>query len=345
MANPEHLAKLNEGVETWNEWRKSNHEMVPDLSGAELVWIALKGVELSRTNLRRANLAGAEFRGANFSAADLSWANLRDADLQDTNFSGANLIGSDLSGANLKGAYLAESNLNRANLSHADLGYASIGWTVFGNNDLREAKGLTTVRHEGASLIGIDTIYSSQGKIPMSFLRGAGVPELFIEYMPSLVASAAVQFYSCFISYSTKDQGFADRLYADLQNKGVRCWFAPHDIQGGKKLHEQIDAAIRMHERLLLILSPNSMSSKWVKTEIRNARKREVAEKRRVLFPVRLASYEALRDWALFDADEGEDLATEIREYYIPDFTEWKSHDSYQKEFEKLLRDLRMEGG
>jgi len=121
----------------------------------------------------------------------------------------------------------------------------------------------------------------------------------------------------------------------------VRCWFAPHDVQGGKKLHEQIDEAIRRYERLLLILSPNSMSSKWVKTEIRNARKREVAEKKRVLFPVRLASYEALRQWKLFDADEGRDFATEIREYYIPDFSEWKNHDLYVREFEKLLRDLR----
>jgi len=84
------------------------------------------------------------------------------------------------------------------------------------------------------------------------------------------------------------------------------------------------------------------MSSKWVKTEIRNARKREVAENKRVLFPVRLASYEALREWKLFDGDEGEDLATEIREYYIH-FSEWKNHDLYAREFEKLLRDLRRE--
>jgi len=34
----------------------------------------------------------------------------------------------------------------------------------------------------------------------------------------------------------------------------------------------------------------------------------------------------------------------EIREYYIPDFSEWKSHDLYQQEFEKLLRDLRTKG-
>ena len=85
------------------------------------------------------------------------------------------------------------------------------------------------------------------------------------------------------------------------------------------------------------------MSSKWVKTEIRNAHKREVAEKKRVLFPVRLASYEALREWKLFDADEGEDLATEIREYYIPDFSDWKNHDPYSEGLKNLLRDLKTE--
>lgn len=105
-------------------------------------------------------------------------------------------------------------------------------------------------------------------------------------------------------------------------------------------MHEQIDEAIRRYERLLLILSPHSMKSAWVETEIRKARKRERNEKRRVLFPVRLTSYDALRKWELFDGDEGKDLAAEIRQYYVPDFSEWKSHDSYQKEFEKLLRDL-----
>jgi hypothetical protein len=94
-----------------------------------------------------------------------------------------------------------------------------------------------------------------------------------------------IQFYSCFISYSTKDREFAERLHADLQDKGVRCWFAPHDIQGGKKIHEQIDEAIRLYDRLLLILSRDSMESKWVKTEIANARGREERENRRMLFP------------------------------------------------------------
>ncbi len=145
-------------------------------------------------------------------------------------------------------------------------------------------------------------------------------------YLPSLL-NEPLQFYSCFISYSTKDQEFADRLYADLQNKGVRCWFAPHDMQGGKKIHEQIDEAIRVYQRLLLILSPASIESEWVNTEIVKARKRELQEKRRMLFPVRLVNFQTLRDWECFDADAGKDSAREIREFYIPDFSDWKDHD------------------
>jgi len=71
-----------------------------------------------------------------------------------------------------------------------------------------------------------------------------------------------------FISYSTANQDFAERLHADLQARGVRCWFAPHDLEGGKKIHDQIDEAIRVYDRLLVILSRESMSSRWVKTEI-----------------------------------------------------------------------------
>jgi hypothetical protein len=89
-----------------------------------------------------------------------------------------------------------------------------------------------------------------------------------------LRAGSPIQYYSVFISYSSKEQDFAQLLYDDLQNSGVRCWFAPKDIQGGRKLHEQIDHAIQRNDRTLLILSENSMNSEWVKTEIANTRKK-----------------------------------------------------------------------
>jgi hypothetical protein len=161
-----------------------------------------------------------------------------------------------------------------------------------------------------------------------------------IGYITSI--AGAVQYYTCFISYSTKDQAFADRLYADLQAKGVRCWFAPYDIKGGRKIHEQIDEAIRVHDKLLLILSAHSMASDWVGTEIANAREREAREKKQMLFPITIAPFEEVKQWKKFDADRGTDSAREIREYYIPDFSNWdRDNGAYQKEFEKLVAALK----
>jgi hypothetical protein len=268
----------------------------------------------------------------------------------------ANFLFANLDGATLIKADLAGTNFTSASLSETDFTEAEAANTIFGNLDLSVAKGLETIRHGSPSTIGIDTIYRSHGKIPEVLLRGCGVPDDMISYIKSI--AGAIQYYKCFISYSTKDQDFADRLYADLQNKGVRCWFAPHDIQGGRKIHEQLDEAIRLHDKLLLILSEYSMNSPWVKTEILRAQKRETEKNKentnpggaglkgasgpskRVLFPITLVPYPALESWE-YPISSGVDLAEEIRQYFIPDFSNWKDHDLYQAAFQRLVRDLK----
>ena len=39
------------------------------------------------------------------------------------------------------------------------------------------------------------------------------------------------------------------------------------------------------------------------------------------------------------------DSAREIREYFIPDFSNWKDHDSYQTAFQRLVKDLKAGAG
>jgi hypothetical protein len=351
MANEEHLKILKQGVKAWNEWRRENTTVNPELRGANLQSADLVEANFLEGDFRKSDLSWARLRGVVLRSADLFQANLDEADLTWVNLRGANLREAelehtDLSHAVLRDADLQDANLSRAMFTGADLRGANFSWakvddTIFANVDLSAVRGLEHVIHGGPSIIGVETIYLSNGKIPLEFLRGAGVPDNFIEYMSSLVGTA-FEFYSCFISYSGKDQEFADRLFADLQREGVRCWFAPHHVQAGKKLHEQIDSAIRLHEKLLLILSPNSINSEWVQTEIAKARKREIQDGKRGLFPIRLnISFKELQEWECFDADRGKDSAREIREYYIPDFTMWKNHDQYQKEFKKLVRDLK----
>lgn len=322
MANPEHLKIIKQGIEAWNEWREKNFAIRPDLSRVNFSW----------ANLSRANLTEANLMWANLSGADLRWAALDGGvDLSDADLSRANI-----EGANLSGAFLIGTNLSGADLNGAALMGAWIGRTVFTDIDLSTVKGLKNVRYFSPSSIGIDTIYKSRGNIPEVFLRGCGVPESFIAQIPALVAALeSIQFYSCFISYSSKDQDIANRLYADLQNKGVRCWFAPEDLKIGDKFRLRIDESIRIYDKLLLVLSEHSVSSQWVEKEVETAmeREREDEKHRTVLFPVRLddAVNEIKAGWP----------ADVRRTRHIGDFTHWKDHDSYQKAFDRLLRDLK----
>ncbi|MBN1567954.1 MAG: toll/interleukin-1 receptor domain-containing protein [Acidobacteria bacterium] len=351
MANDKHLAILKKGVAAWNKWREDNPGISPDLSYADLRATNLALVNFAEANLSHADLIESDLAQAIFLRSDLTAAILHHANLFKSTFYGAylpraNLSWADLSYANFCNANMSETILfgvgfSQTRLDQANIVSAKLAYTIFSNLDLSMTRGLDKLDHQGPSTIGIDTIYRSKGRIPDEFLRGAGVPDDMIGYIHSI--AGAIQFYSCFISYSSKDQEFAERLYADLQAKGVRCWFAPHDVQGGQKLHEQIDQAIRVYDKLLLILSESSMNSEWVKTEIANARQRETREKKQMLFPVALVPYERIREWKAFDADTGKDSAREIREYYIPDFSHWKDIDSYQKAFDRLLRDLKAE--
>lgn len=373
MANEEQVRVLREGVEAWKRWREEHPDVRPDLSEAYLAGADLRGVGLWQANLggaclREASLRGANLSGANFWHADLSgadlsgarlyeaklswanlsgadlsgailsWTDLNTADLRHANLSGANLEGADLhlaklSEANVSLAYLNGVNLSWADLSGVDFRGARVAYTVFSDVNLSDVKGLEAVVHKGPSTIGIDTVYASGGRIPEVFLRGCGVPDELIAYVRSLVVRA-IEFYSCFISYSSKDQDFAGRLHTDLQAKGVRCWFAPEDLKIGDRVRQRLHEAIRVQDKLLLILSEHSVASDWVELEVEAALEKE---RRRdgqdVLFPVRV-------DGAVMTADEA--WAAEIRRTRnIGDFSRWKDHDAYAAAFERLLRDLK----
>jgi uncharacterized protein YjbI with pentapeptide repeats len=295
VANEEHVKRLKQGVAEWNAWRKEKHSSA-----------SLSGADLSDTDL---------------SNADLSNANLSDANLNDTI-----LCGADLSQANLIGAKLVSTNMVGANLS-----LAALGETVFANVDLISVIGLETCKHLGPSIVDHRTLQKSKS-LPLSFLRGVGLPNALIDYLPSLL-NQAIQYYSCFISYSSKDQDFADRIHADLQNNGVRCWFAPHDMPIGGKILDTIDEAIRLRDKVLLILSEHSIESDWVEDEVSKGFAEERKRDETVLFPVRLddAVIETSEAWAVKLRDQRN----------IGDFRGWKNHDGYKRSFERVLRDLK----
>lgn len=333
MPNEEHLNILTQGVVAWNEWRRQNPYIQPylndaDLRSADLRGASLRYVQLGRVNLQHANLSGADLIGALLNGADLTEADLSHADLKGAKFGSANL-----SNANLRSTDLLYSIFQNAVLNDADFTGSRWGGTIMSEIDLSRVRGLETVDHAYPSTLGIETIYKSQGHLPEVFLRGAGVPETFLSYMPTLTrAEQSIQFYSCFISYSTKDEDFARRLYADLQSVGIRCWFAPSDLKIGRRLTSSINEAIRVHDKLLLILSEHAIRSDWIGIEVRNALRKELEQQSPVLFPVRL-------DDAVFRSRE--EWAWELKDRYIADFRDWKEPAKYQRSITRLIMDLK----
>ena len=105
--------------------------------------------------------------------------------------------------------------------------------------------------------------------------------------------------------------------------------------------NQQIETAIRVYDKLLIVLSEASLQREWVMTELRKARKAARQTGKHKLFPVRLTDFATLRDCSCCDADRGKDLATELRETFIPDFSHWKEHDQFDAAFARLLKDLR----
>ena len=352
MANEEHLKILQQGVAAWNQWRKDHPMIQPDLSAAdlsaaELSEVDFSGSDFSRADLREANLRKAIFFRAKLNLASLGGADFSQAFLAQADFSRANLVGANLSGANLSradfsGANLIRANLSLPNLSGADLSKAVVGYMTFANVDLSMVKGLDTVKHFGPSTIGIDTIYRSQGNIPEVFLRGAGVPEPFIANMKSLVAAmSAIQFFSCFISYSHADKDFARRLHNELQMRGIRCWLDEHQLLPGDDIYHQVDSGIRLWDKVLLCCSESSLKSWWVDNEIGTAFEKEQqlmnerGTKVQAIIPLNLDGYLFSDKWA-------SGYQAQIRRRLAADFTEKANFDD---QVERLIRALRADAG
>jgi len=317
------LAKLSEANFSEAYLRES------DLSETDLRRAYFIRTDLVRVDLWEANLNRADFRWAYLVGTNLKRANLSDADLRWAYLSEVNL-----SEANLKNANLVKTNLIKTDLNRTHLEDVTMAWTHFGDVDLSVAKDLNTAKHQGPSSIGIDTICRSKGKIPETLLRDAGVPDSFIQNMGLLIENSYT-FHSCFISHAAKDQPFAEKLHADMQSLGVRCWFATEDMKIGDLTWDSIYHFIRMREKVLLVLSGNSIASNWVEIEINAALEEENKRKTPILFPICL-------DWSVMNTDVAwVDYINKTRNIF--DFSKWQDPNAYRQSLEWLLGDLKIQ--
>ncbi len=119
-----------------------------------------------------------------------------------------------------------------------------------------------------------------------------------------------------FISYSKKDSDFALKLAEDLQEAGFKIWI-DRSIGGGEDWRETIEENLKAAEEVIIVVSPNSMDSEWVRHEGSLAYGWE-----KQLFPVLMTPVDALPPW--------------LEEYQWVDFVD----TPYEAAFDALVADL-----
>ena len=344
MADEEHWNIIKQGTQAWNDWRRANPEIRPDLtgvslSGRDLGNLRLSNVDMNLCTLKRANLRGSDFWRTDLNLSDMSGANLSRSyfgrsHLHTANLSGADLanvrfIGADLSGANLSNTRIFHTHFIDSDLSAADFSHAWINEAAFANVDLSKAIGLETVHFIGPSTLGIDSIYRSSGLIPTAFLRGCGVPEEFIRLIPTLSFTSPLQ-CTCYLGFNSMDRVFCEKLYGDMQANGVRCWLLPDDKGSG--IRPQMDDVAHVYHKLVAICSRNSMRSSGFTDQLVQALEVEQHERRNVLFCI-------TRDDALAQ-DWTHPQKELVQATVVADFRHWEKPESYERGLEKVLRAL-----
>ena len=120
-----------------------------------------------------------------------------------------------------------------------------------------------------------------------------------------------------FVSYSRSDKERVAPLVAAIKAKGWSVWWDPA-IDAGQQFDDQIDAELQAASVVVVVWTPTSVASRWVRGEARDAAERGI------LVPVRF---------------EGARLPIDVRAIQTTDLDKW-GEDPASAPFQELLRSL-----
>jgi TIR domain len=139
-----------------------------------------------------------------------------------------------------------------------------------------------------------------------------------------------------FISHSSVDKPFVRKLKRDLELNYIDTWTDEDELQIGDSLIDKLSRELQNSSHFLIVLSPNSIKSEWVKYELDNALKYLEEETLRKIIPIHY------RDCKIPDSIKyllNIDLTKETVYFKNGDFEFFGG--TYYCELNKLLRNLQ----
>jgi hypothetical protein len=101
-----------------------------------------------------------------------------------------------------------------------------------------------------------------------------------------------------FLSHSDKNRDFATKIANKLRRHGIPVWYSRTHIVGAQEWHDEIGAALKRCNWFVIVLSPQAVSSTWVKNELLFALNHHRYRKRIVPLLYKTCKYERL-SWIL----------------------------------------------
>jgi len=71
-----------------------------------------------------------------------------------------------------------------------------------------------------------------------------------------------------FLSHSSRNRRFAGKLANVLRRHGVPVWYSATNVVGAQQWHDEIGRALGRCDWFVVVLSPSSVKSQWVKREL-----------------------------------------------------------------------------
>ena len=79
---------------------------------------------------------------------------------------------------------------------------------------------------------------------------------------------SAVPKREVFLSHSGRDRGFVVRLARVLKTHKIKYWYSETHIVAAKQRHDEIGDALSRCDWFIVVLTPDSVRSQWVKREL-----------------------------------------------------------------------------